>query len=153
MYFSASKLFEWRSENLSSTSFNMRKVAIIVRGVFHVTLPSVITSFAYCRVVGVITSRKQVGIGTSSEIKSFLDKQLKIIKMLVAIVSIFLIIWVPLHIFHFYVSLTPHPPSIDFFLFNEYKRGLRYLFLLCITSASCCLNPLVYLWFSKQFRS
>ncbi|XP_046986115.1 serine/arginine repetitive matrix protein 1-like [Schistocerca americana] len=75
-----------------------------------------------------------------------LNARRKVIVMMIAVVTAFMICWLPLNVL---LLVVEHQPAI------EQWAGLPYLYLFChwFAMSHACCNPIIYSWLNARFRA
>ena len=108
-------------------------------------IPISLAGVAYGQIVQKLWSRKLVGHATYHQKFNHERSRRRTIKMLIAVVLVFVFCWLPLNLYHI---LTDFHPDSERFSYNSAT------FLAChwLAMSSCCYNPFIYCWFNGHFR-
>ena len=79
------------------------------------------------------------------------QRDINVIRMLIATVIIFLIFWLPYNIFMVYFSTLPEVS--DQVKFNNNHQFLLIPIMKFLSCCHCCHNPIIYLIFNKNFQA
>lgn len=74
-----------------------------------------------------------------------LHNEMKVVRMFIAVVTIFAICWLPYHMFYVYAYHKPHITS---------KSYVPHLFLgfYWLAMSNSMVNPIIYYWMNRRFR-
>ncbi|XP_077564225.1 tachykinin-like peptides receptor 86C [Haemaphysalis longicornis] len=87
------------------------------------------------------------GIGESTERQqTVLHAKRKVVRMLIAVVSLFSVCWLPYNAYFVYVSHNPHVAYLD-----HIQHVYLAMYWLAMSHAMC--NPIIYYCMNKRFRS
>nr|CDS32297.1 Peptide (Tachykinin-like) G protein-coupled receptor [Hymenolepis microstoma] len=126
-----------------------RAVFTAVSFVLQFIVPSLIITVCYARIGLVLQGRANKKIGTKTPLKeeNALRRKRRAIKMLIAMVVIFIICWIPLNCL-WLVS------DLGWYDFSEW-RYFTLIFFIChlFAMSSAVYNPLLYTWLNENFRN
>ncbi|XP_070577641.1 probable G-protein coupled receptor 176 [Ptychodera flava] len=131
-------------------SQTQRGIYLVVYTTFTIFIPLVITCFAYCfvwrafrfsqRRVNVIQILKRPRTATSTPYAS--KTEIKLLKMLFVMVSVFLLCWGPHVVVIFYLTFAPSIPI----------KQYAILTVAWVTRLNAVINPVIYAYLNKHFR-
>lgn len=126
-----------------------RAIFTVASFVLQFIVPSLIITVCYIRIGLVLQDRTRKKIGTKTRLKeeSELKRKRRAIKMLIAMVVIFIICWIPLNCLWLISDL-------GWYDFSEWDYFTLIFFIchLCAMS-SAVYNPFLYTWLNESFRN
>ncbi|VDO00360.1 unnamed protein product [Rodentolepis nana] len=126
-----------------------RAVFTVVSFVLQFIVPSLIITVCYTRIGLVLQDRANKKIGTKTRLKeeNVLKRKRRAIKMLIAMVAIFIICWIPLNCL-WLVS------DLGWYDFSEWGY-FTLVFFIChlFAMSSAVYNPFLYTWLNENFRN
>ncbi|CAF1000904.1 unnamed protein product [Adineta steineri] len=140
-------IYENQSHNNNSTtkttSYDIHKVYIVYNIYSQYVIPFIIISCAYFRIGSHLYFSEPVGQTKYQEVIT--RNKRKVLKMLFAVVALFLICWFPLQLYNF---LNVYKPEINDF------RHIIVLWLCAnwLAMSNSCHNPFIYGFFSARFN-
>lgn len=123
-------------------------------------IPFAVIGYCYVKIWQFLVNRKSSIIHKSSSASSFSSginvtvkkpdydtrKRRKLIKMLIAMVSLFALCWLPVNVMNILKDFLPH----------EYiELHFTYCFILAhfVSMSATCWNPILYAWMNDKFRN
>ncbi|KAK7112709.1 hypothetical protein V1264_012120 [Littorina saxatilis] len=91
--------------------------------------------------------RKGLGAHNSST-RLIQRSKVKVLKMLVVVCVLFSISWLPLYAINFWRVVQPEMPQDTQHALSEIVVPLAQW----LSNSNCCMNPIIYCFFSKKFR-
>ncbi|KAM7535561.1 hypothetical protein Aperf_G00000089141 [Anoplocephala perfoliata] len=126
-----------------------RAVFTVASFVLQFIVPSLIIAICYIRIGLVLQDRAKKKIGTKTRIReeTELKRKRRTIKMLIAMVVIFIICWIPLNCLWLINDL-------EWFDFSksEYFTLIFFIFHICAMS-SAVYNPFLHIWLNESFHN
>lgn len=121
------------------------KIYTVFVMVFQVLLPATIITVCYSLVSHQLQKRTSSRINSRDSDKEKLEEQRnrKINRMLVAMVTLFIISWLPLDIFHLLLVLN---------IVNDSHVMITFLFCHIAAMSSIIYNPFLYGWMNENFN-
>ncbi|XP_019635239.1 PREDICTED: neuropeptide Y receptor type 5-like [Branchiostoma belcheri] len=110
-------------------------------------LPVVILCGTYLRIGTELWGKAPADVGRVDDNNQARQRK-KIIKMLCTVVSMFVVSWLPLHVFRFILDLHPN------FVYDNPDRS--YIFFFCahwLAMSHSFMNPIVYSFMNDRFRN
>ncbi|XP_049782595.1 serine/arginine repetitive matrix protein 1-like [Schistocerca cancellata] len=108
--------------------------------------PVICLLVTYTMIVYMVWNRAQPGEEYHLREVRALNARRKVIVMMIAVVTAFMICWLPLNVL---LLVVEHQPAI------EQWAGLPYLYLFChwFAMSHACCNPIIYSWLNARFRA
>ncbi|XP_055325493.1 tachykinin-like peptides receptor 86C [Sitodiplosis mosellana] len=107
-------------------------------------VPMLIMIVSYTIMGRVLWGSQSIGEHTQRQIESIKSKK-KVVRMFIAVVTIFGICWLPYHLFYVYSYHRPHITS------SNYVPHL-FLAFYWLAMANSMVNPIIYYWMNRRFR-
>ncbi|XP_036318266.1 tachykinin-like peptides receptor 86C [Rhagoletis pomonella] len=106
--------------------------------------PMVVMLICYTLMGRVLWGSRSIGENTDRQMESMRSKR-KVVRMFIAIVSIFAICWFPYHMFFIYAYHNNDVTS------TKYVQHM-YLGFYWLAMSNAMVNPIIYYWMNKRFR-
>lgn len=111
------------------------------------SLPLAMITVCYS-LIGLKVWRRQ-GLGAhNSSTKLIQRSKVKVLKMLVVVCVLFSLSWLPLYGINFWRVVQPEMSRTTQHILSEIVVPLAQW----LSSSNCCMNPIIYCFFSKKFR-
>ncbi|EDW80958.1 uncharacterized protein Dwil_GK11283 [Drosophila willistoni] len=107
-------------------------------------IPMIVMLICYTLMGRVLWGSRSIGENTDRQMESMKSKR-KVVRMFIAIVSIFAICWLPYHLFFIYAYHNNHVAS------TKYVQHM-YLGFYWLAMSNAMVNPIIYYWMNKRFR-
>ncbi|KAI8129157.1 Tachykinin-like peptides receptor 86C [Lucilia cuprina] len=107
-------------------------------------IPMVVMLICYSLMGRVLWGSRSIGETTERQMESMKSKR-KVVRMFIAIVSIFAICWLPYHLFFIYAYHNNQVTSA------KYVQHM-YLGFYWLAMSNAMVNPIIYYWMNKRFR-
>ncbi|KAL7729649.1 hypothetical protein ACLKA6_007925 [Drosophila palustris] len=107
-------------------------------------IPMIIMLICYTLMGRVLWGSRSIGENTDRQMESMKSKR-KVVRMFIAIVSIFAICWLPYHLFFIYAYHNNQVAS------TKYVQHM-YLGFYWLAMSNAMVNPIIYYWMNKRFR-
>ncbi|EDW42708.1 GM26156 [Drosophila sechellia] len=107
-------------------------------------IPMIVMLICYSLMGRVLWGSRSIGENTDRQMESMKSKR-KVVRMFIAIVSIFAICWLPYHLFFIYAYHNNQVAS------TKYVQHM-YLGFYWLAMSNAMVNPLIYYWMNKRFR-
>ncbi|KAH8341826.1 hypothetical protein KR059_001037 [Drosophila kikkawai] len=107
-------------------------------------IPMIIMLICYSLMGRVLWGSRSIGENTDRQMESMKSKR-KVVRMFIAIVSIFAICWLPYHLFFIYAYHNNQVAS------TKYVQHM-YLGFYWLAMSNAMVNPIIYYWMNKRFR-
>ncbi|XP_037950768.1 tachykinin-like peptides receptor 86C [Teleopsis dalmanni] len=107
-------------------------------------IPMIVMLICYFLMGRVLWGSRSIGENTDRQIESMKSKR-KVVRMFIAIVSIFAICWLPYHMFFIY---SYHNNQLTT---TKYVQHM-YLGFYWLAMSNAMVNPIIYYWMNKRFR-
>ncbi|CAB3375735.1 Hypothetical predicted protein [Cloeon dipterum] len=107
-------------------------------------VPIVVMSITYARVGIELWGSQSIGECTQRQMENIKSKR-RVVKMMMAVVAIFVVCWLP---FHAYFIVTSHLPEITT---ASYIQEV-YLAIYWLAMSNSMYNPIIYCWMNSRFR-
>lgn len=120
------------------------KVEAIVKFIITYAVPFSAMAILYSIIISHLWKRKHIGEGNSESYRKLKAQKKSVIKKLVAVVAIFALCWIPVHLHHFL-------SSFDMKTWECIPISLLHTFV-WFAHANTAINPCIYLMLTKQSR-
>ncbi|KAL8624246.1 hypothetical protein ACOMHN_027552 [Nucella lapillus] len=111
------------------------------------SLPLAMITVCYS-LIGLKVWRRQ-GLGAHNSSTRLIQRsKVKVLKMLVVVCVLFCLSWLPLYVINFWRVVRPEMSLHNQHILNEIVVPLAQW----LSNSSCCMNPIIYCFFSKKFR-
>ncbi|KAH8247549.1 hypothetical protein KR038_006153 [Drosophila bunnanda] len=107
-------------------------------------IPMIVMLICYSLMGRVLWGSRSIGENTDRQMESMKSKR-KVVRMFIAIVSIFAICWLPYHLFFIYAYHNNQVAS------TKYVQHM-YLGFYWLAMSNAMVNPIIYYWMNKRFR-
>ncbi|KAL5273785.1 hypothetical protein ACFFRR_000501 [Megaselia abdita] len=107
-------------------------------------IPIMVMLVCYILMGRVLWSSRSIGENPERQVESMKSKR-KVVRMFIAIVSIFAICWLPYHMFFIYAYHNNQ------FTSESYAQHM-YLGFYWLAMSNAMVNPIIYYWMNKRFR-
>ncbi|XP_058984071.1 tachykinin-like peptides receptor 86C isoform X2 [Musca domestica] len=107
-------------------------------------IPMIVMLICYTLMGRVLWGSRSIGETTERQMESMKSKR-KVVRMFIAIVSIFAICWLPYHLFFIYAYHNNQVTSA------KYVQHM-YLGFYWLAMSNAMVNPIIYYWMNKRFR-
>ncbi|XP_030374278.1 tachykinin-like peptides receptor 86C [Scaptodrosophila lebanonensis] len=107
-------------------------------------IPMIVMLVCYTLMGRVLWGSRSIGENTERQMESMKSKR-KVVRMFIAIVSIFAICWLPYHMFFIYAYHNNQVAS------TKYVQHM-YLGFYWLAMSNAMVNPIIYYWMNKRFR-
>lgn len=121
---------------LSSIRYNLT-ILVLTYGI-----PMIVMFICYSLMGRVLWGSRSIGENTDRQMESMKSKR-KVVRMFIAIVSIFAICWLPYHMFFIYAYHNNQVAS------TKYVQHM-YLGFYWLAMSNAMVNPIIYYWMNKR---
>lgn len=105
-------------------------------------IPMIVMLICYSLMGRVLWGSRSIGENTDRQMESMKSKR-KVVRMFIAIVSIFAICWLPYHMFFIYAYHNNQVAS------TKYVQHM-YLGFYWLAMSNAMVNPIIYYWMNKR---
>lgn len=106
-------------------------------------IPMIVMLICYSLMGRVLWGSRSIGENTDRQMESMKSKR-KVVRMFIAIVSIFAICWLPYHMFFIYAYHNNQVAS------TKYVQHM-YLGFYWLAMSNAMVNPIIYYWMNKRW--
>ncbi|XP_064459090.1 tachykinin-like peptides receptor 86C [Ornithodoros turicata] len=128
----------------NANSFRIDRYNVVFLVLTYV-LPVVTMGVTYFRMGVVLWGSRCIGEVTDRQQNALKAKQ-KVVRMLIAVVTLFSVCWLPNNVYFLYVYHFPSTAYVD------YIQHI-YLVMYWLAMSHAMYNPIVYYWMNRRFRS
>ncbi|XP_046986120.1 tachykinin-like peptides receptor 99D [Schistocerca americana] len=107
-------------------------------------LPVGSMTFTYARIGMELWGSQSIGECTQRQVENIRSKR-RVVKMMIVVVIIFVVCWLPTHIYFIVLSYVPSLNQ------STYIQEL-YLGIYWLAMSSTMYNPIIYFWMNSRFR-
>ncbi|CAF1027580.1 unnamed protein product, partial [Brachionus calyciflorus] len=123
-------------------------------------IPVIILTIMYSKIISILWNRNHNSNSylqenlhniQSEQLEYMKTKTNKTIRMLMVVIITFLLNWLPIHIFHLFISIVNHQ-NLNI---NLSKSWMSVIFFVChwLSMSNSFINPIIYSFMNKRFKT